>query len=59
MDYDIIRSTRSKTLRKISIFFKKEKTFNVINILFPQIWQDERKKTNPECREITEKKFGT
>ena len=55
MDYDIIRAQFRKTLRKISIFFKEEKNFNVNNILFPQCWQDEPKKTNPEYRDIKEK----
>ena len=55
MDYNIIRAKFRKELRKISIFFKEEKNFNILNILFPQIWQREPKKTNPHYREIKEK----
>ena len=55
MDYDIIRSRFRKSLRKISIFFKEQKNFNIINILFPQVWQNLPKKTNPHYREIKEK----
>ena len=55
MDYNIIRAKFRKELRKISIFFKEEKNFNILNILFPQIWQREPKKTNPHYRDIKEK----
>ena len=44
-----------KELRKIAIFFKQEKNFNVINILFPHVWQANPKKTNPDYHEIKEK----
>ena len=52
MDYNIIRSKFRKALKNKSIFFKEEKNFTTINILFPQIWQDEPKKTNPKYKEI-------
>ena len=55
MDYNIIRAKFRKKLRKISIFFKEEKNFNILNILFPQIWQREPKKTNPHYRDVKEK----
>ena len=55
IDYDIIRMRFRKELRKISIFFKEEKNFDIINILFPQIWQREPRKTNPDFHEIKEK----
>ena len=55
MDFDIIRMKFRKELRKISIFFKEEKNFDVLNILFPQIWQDEPRKTNPDYHDIKEK----
>ena len=35
--------------------FKQEKNFNIINILFPQVWQMEPAKTNPHYRDIKEK----
>ena len=47
MDYNKIRMKLRKELRKVSIFFKEEKNFNILNILFPQIWQSNPKKTNP------------
>ena len=55
IDYDTIRIKFRKELRKISIFFKEEKNFDIINILFPQIWQKEPRKTNPDFHEIKEK----
>ena len=33
-------------------FFKQEKNFNVMNILFPNIWQQDPIKTNPKYHEI-------
>ena len=45
----------NQSLRKTSIFFKEEKNFNIINILFPQVWQSVPKKTNPAFSEIKEK----
>ena len=55
MDYNIVRSKFKKALRKISVFFKEEKNFTSINILFPQIWQNEPSKTNPEYKDILKK----
>ena len=55
MDYNIIRTKFRKALRNISIFFKEEKNFTSINILFPQIWQNEPRKTNPDYKEILKK----
>ena len=55
LDYDIIRMKFKQSLRKTSIFFEEEKNFNIINILFPQVWQKIPKKTNPAFREIKEK----
>ena len=55
LDYDTIRSKFRKELRKVSIFFKEEKNFNIINILFPHVWQADPKKTNPHYREIKDK----
>ena len=55
MGYDIIRPRFRKELQKIAIFFKQEKNFNVINLLFPNIWQEEPEKTNPNYHEIKEK----
>ena len=58
MDYDIIRAKFRKTLKTISIFFKEEKNFNITNILFPQCWQNQPKKTNPEYHDIKEKNLA-
>ena len=55
MDYNIIRSKLRKALKNKSIFFKEEKNFTTINILFPQIWQNEPSKTNPNYKEIKKK----
>ena len=55
IDYDKLRIKFRKELRKISIFFKEEKNFDIINILFPQIWQKQPRKTNPNFHEIKEK----
>ena len=52
LDYNIVGSKFKKELRKISIFFKQEKNFNIINILFPHVWQLEPKRTNPHNRDI-------
>ena len=56
MDYNIIRAKLRKALKNKSIFFKEEKNFTIINILFPQIWQNTPHKTkNPEYKEIKQK----
>ena len=55
MDYNIVRSKLRKELRNVSIFFKEEKNFTSLNILFPQIWQKNPNKTNPEYKEIKKK----
>ena len=55
IDYNLVRDKFRKDLRKIAIFFKEEKNFDVINILFPNIWQANPKKTNPDYHEIKEK----
>ena len=55
MDYIALRSTLRKDLQKIAIFFKEEKNFNLINLLFPNVWQQDPKKTNPKYYEIKEK----
>ena len=33
-------------------FFKQELNFNVINILFPNVWQEDHVNTNPKYQEI-------
>ena len=53
-DYNLQRDKLRKELRKIAIFFKEEKNFNAINILFPNVWQANPKKTNPNYHEIKE-----
>ena len=55
IDYDLQRDKLRKELKKHAIFFKESKNFNVINILFPNIWQVDPKKTNPDYHEIKEK----
>ena len=55
MNYNEIRLKFRKELNKIAIFFKEEKNFNVINLLFPNIWQNDPEKTNPNYYEIKEK----
>ena len=55
MDYDIIRYDFKQNLKKIAAFFNQEINFNVINLLFPNIWQKEPKKTNPNYFDIKRK----
>ena len=55
MDYNILRCKFKKDLRKIAIFFKEEKNFNLTNLLFPNVWQQDPKRTNPKYHEIKEK----
>ena len=55
MDYNVIRWKFRKELNKITIFFKDEKNFNIIHLLFPNIWQNEPEKTNPNYHEIKDK----
>ena len=38
MDYNIVTSKLRKELKNVSTFFKEEKNFTSLNILFPQIW---------------------
>ena len=54
-DYDNIRTKLKQELQKQAIFFKEEKNFNVLNLLFPHIWQQNPRKTNPEYHQIIEK----
>ena len=56
MNYNLIRCRFRKELQKIAIFFKEGKNFNVINLLFPNVWQQEPEKTNPKYHEIKAKK---
>ena len=55
MNYNELRCKFKKELRKIATFFKEEKNFNINNLLFPNIWQQEPEKTNPNYYEIKEK----
>ena len=55
MDYDIIAVRFRKELQKNAIFFKQEKNFSVINLLFSNVWHEEPKKTNPTYHKIKEK----
>ena len=41
MDYDIIWNKFRRNLIKCAIFFQQEKNFNVLNLLFPHIWQQD------------------
>ena len=52
LDYDIIRNNFRKNLVKQARFFKQECNFNIINILFPNVWQQDPIKTNPKYHEI-------
>ena len=44
MNYNEIRLKFRKDLSKIAIFFKEEKDFNIINLLFPNVWQNDQRK---------------
>ena len=55
VDYDQIRMEMKKELSKIAIFFKEEKNMNILNLLFPHIWQQDPKKTNPKYQQILER----
>ena len=55
MNYNEIRFKFRKELNKIAIFFKEEKNFNIINLLLPNVWQNDPKKTDPNYYEIKEK----
>ena len=55
MDYNIIRNKFKIELCKQAIFFKQGKNFNIINILFPHVWQQDPIITNPKYHEIKKK----
>ena len=55
MNYNEIRLKFRKELCEIAIFFKKEKNFNIINLLFPNVWQNDQEKTDPNYYEIKTK----
>ena len=55
MDYDEIRHKFRKNLIKQAIFFQQERNFNIINILFPHIWQQDPINTDPNYKEIIKK----
>ena len=56
MNYNIRRSKFRKDLSNIAIVFKQEKNFNIINLLFPNIWQKDPEKTDPNYYNIKERK---
>ena len=55
MDYDEIRNNLKKELTKQAIFFKQESIFNIINLLFPHVWQQDPSITNPKYHDIKKK----
>ena len=55
VEYDPLRKTLRKNLRKIDIFFKYEINFNVVNILFPSKWQLQPRKKEKNFQQIKEK----
>ena len=52
IDYDTIRKNFRKNLVKQARFFKQEYNFNIINILFPNFWEQDPIKTNPKYQKI-------
>ena len=55
MNYGQIRTNFRNELIKQAIFFKQESNFNIINLLFPQVWQQDPIITNPKYHEIKKK----
>ena len=55
MDYDVIRKKFRKNLIKKAKFFQQDINFNIINILFPHIWQQDPINTDPKYHEIKER----
>ena len=55
VDFSIARKQMRKRLRGIAIFFKQEKNFNAMNILFPHTWQGNPKRDKDFKK--NEKKF--
>ena len=43
-NYDACRNIRKYKLKRIDSFFKNRGNFNVINILFPHVWQIKQQK---------------
>ena len=41
-----------KRLRHLAIHFKYENNFTSLNLLFPSIWQQNPRKTNPNFKKI-------
>ena len=54
VDYIKCRWRLRKELKRISIFFKYEHNFNCKNLLFPHVWQDIPRKSNPNYNKIKE-----
>ena len=52
VNYNQIRMQMRKELTKAAIFFKEEKNINILNLLFPNIWQQDPRKTNPKYHQI-------
>ena len=50
----MIRMQSRNELQKTAIFFKEEKNINILNLLFPHIWQENPRKTNPNYHPIRE-----
>ena len=55
VNYNIVRSDFRQQLIKQAKFFEHEINFNIINILFPNVWQQDPINTNPKYHEIKER----
>ena len=50
MNFNMCRKILRKSARKISCYMKNEANFNVVNLLFPNIWQLDPSKTDPHYK---------